>query len=144
MLLCAKRYFFSKESNFFATVRGAPCLSTTIQKWSPASARGRIQNAKSVTTNYPYHASNDLLTKVKTGTSEVNYGYNTGNRLISLSHNTSSSSSDNVNYSFQYNGFGTRTGIKVGTQNLVTYTYAAHNGDLTKTTYGNGQDRGCS
>lgn len=71
----------------------------------------------------------------------MNYGYDpAGNRLISLSHNTSSSSSDNVNYSFQYNGFGTRTGIKVGTQNLVTYTYAAHNGDLTKTTYGNGQE----
>ena len=70
------------------------------------------------TTNYTYNAQNVLLTKVKTGTSEVNYGYDpAGNRLISLSHNTSSSSSDNVNYSFQYNGYGTQTGIKVGTQN---------------------------
>ncbi len=98
-----------------------------------------LTNANSVTTNYTYQSANDLLLKVKTGTSEVRYEYNTGNRLITLTHNTSSSSSGDVNYSFQYNGYGTQTGIKVSTQNLVTYQYASHNGDLTKTTYGNGQ-----
>ena len=97
-----------------------------------------LTNAKSVTTNYSYNAYNDLLTAVQTGSSSIGYGY-TNRRLTSLTHNTTSSSSGNVTYSLQYNNFGTQTGIKVGNQSLVTYSYASYNGDLTGTTYGNGQ-----
>ena len=97
-----------------------------------------LTNAKNVTTNYSYNTSNDLLTAVQTGSSGISYAY-TNRRLTSLSHNTTSSSTDNVTYSLQYNNFGTQTGIKVGSQSLVTYTYESYNGDLTGTTYGNGQ-----
>ena len=102
-----------------------------------------LTNAKNVVTNYSYNSNNDLLTKVKTGTSEVSYGYSTENRLSTLSHNTSSDLSgnpeDSVTYSFQYNAFGTQTGIRVGTQSLASYTFGSYNGDLIRTDYGNGQ-----
>ena len=45
-------------------------------------------------------------------------------------------------YRFAYDGFGNSTGISIGTGNnarvLVSYEYGAHNGLLTKQTYGNG------
>ena len=97
-----------------------------------------LTNAKNVTTNYSYNTNNDLLTAVQTGGSGISYAY-TNRRLTSLSHNTSSSSADDVTYTLQYNDFGTQTGIKVGNQSLVSYTYGSYNGDLTSTTYGNGQ-----
>nr|MBQ6242071.1 hypothetical protein [Lachnospiraceae bacterium] len=97
-----------------------------------------LTNAKSVATNYTYNIYNDYLTKVQTGSSKVTYTYDSG-RLSTLTHNTATSTSGNVVYGLTYNTFGTRTGVSVGTQDLVTYTYKAHNGDLSKTTYGNGQ-----
>ena len=97
-----------------------------------------VTNAKSVATSYTYNANNDQLTQVQTGSSKVQYGY-TNTRLVSLTHNTSTSASGNVVYNLTYNTFGTQTAIKVGTQSLASYTYAANNGDLIRTTYGNGQ-----
>ena len=112
-----------------------------LTSYSYTQSKGTLNsltNAKSVTTNYSYNAYNDLLTAVQTGSSSIGYGY-TNRRLTSLTHNTTSSSSGNVTYSLQYNNFGTQTGIKVGSQSLVSYTYGSYNGDLTGTTYGNGQ-----
>ena len=112
-----------------------------VTSYSYTQSKGTLNsltNAKSVTTNYTYNANNDLLTKVKTGSSEVRYSY-TNRRLTSLVHNTASATSGDVTYNLQYNAFGTQTAVKVGTQSLVSYTYASNNGDLTKTQYGNGQ-----
>ena len=112
-----------------------------LTSYSYTQSKGTLNsltNAKNVTTNYSYNTNNDLLTAVQTGSSSIGYGY-TNRRLTSLTHNTTSSSSGNVTYSLQYNNFGTQTGIKVGNQSLVTYSYASYNGDLTGTTYGNGQ-----
>ena len=112
-----------------------------LTSYSYTQSKGTLNsltNAKSVTTNYSYNTYSDLLTAVQTGSSSIGYGY-TNRRLTSLTHNTTSSSSGNVTYSLQYNNFGTQTGIKVGNQSLVTYSYASYNGDLTGTTYDNGQ-----
>ncbi|MBO4873108.1 MAG: hypothetical protein J5496_06805 [Lachnospiraceae bacterium] len=95
-------------------------------------------NANNDTTSYTYNTNNDQLTQVQTASSKVQYGY-TNTRLVSLTHNTTTSSSGNVVYNLTYNTFGTQTAVKVGTQSLASYTYAANNGELTCTTYGNGQ-----
>ena len=112
-----------------------------VTNYSYTQSKGTLNsltNAKNATTNYTYNSNNDLLTSVQTGSSSVGYTY-TNRRLSSLSHNTSSVSTDDVVYSLAYNNFGTQTGISVGNQSLVTYTYESNNGDLTATTYGNGQ-----
>ncbi|MBO4537841.1 MAG: hypothetical protein J5694_03130 [Erysipelotrichaceae bacterium] len=112
-----------------------------VTNYSYAQNKGTLEsltNAKNVTTSYTYNSNNDLLTSVQTGSSSVGYAY-ANHRLTSLSHNTSSVSTDDVVYSLAYNNFGTQTGISVGNQSLVTYTYGTYNGDLIGTTYGNGQ-----
>ena len=41
-------------------------------------------------------------------------------------------------YSFTYDSFGNKTSVKVGNKTFATYEYAPNNGNLIKTTYGNG------
>ena len=89
-------------------------------------------------TSYTYDADNDRLTKVETGDGRVQYGYTDG-RLATLTHNTTAASSGDVTYTLIYDTYGTRTGVRVGSTDLVTYTYGAYNGDPVWTTYGNGQ-----
>ncbi|MDR0813973.1 MAG: RHS repeat protein, partial [Oscillospiraceae bacterium] len=70
-----------------------------------------------------------------TGTlAQTDYAY-TGGVLTGITHK----SATDVMYSFTRDLFGNLTQTKVGTQALVTNTYAANNGNLTGTTYGNGQ-----
>ncbi len=93
----------------------------------------KVTEANGAVTNYTYNANNDLLTKIDNGSSNVQYAY-TNRRLTGLSHTAGSA----VSYSLAYDQFGARTAVNVGTQNLASYTYAANNGNLTRTTYGNG------
>ena len=96
----------------------------------------KVTEANSVAINYAYNADNDLVTQVSSGSSNVQYTYNNYRRLTGLTHTAGTSGS--VGYSLIYNQFGARTAVKVGSQNLASYTYASNNGKLTKTTYGNG------
>ena len=89
------------------------------------------------TTGYTYNADNDYLTGMTSGNSAISMNYTSG-RLSSVSRKTDSNTSDNVTYSFQYNTYGTETGVKVGNRSLVSYSYASYNGDLTGTAFGNG------
>ena len=93
-----------------------------------------LTEANGAVTNYTYDSNTDLVTKVAKGSSNIQYTY-ANRRLTGLSHTAGAA----VNYGLTYNQFGARTAVKVGTQNLASYTYAANNGNLTKTTYGNGQ-----
>ena len=96
-----------------------------------------VTDPENVTTTYSHNASNDRLTGVAASGSTVGYTY-TGNNLTSITHNTDSSSANDVTYNLTYDVFGNRTGTKVGTVSLATYTYAANDGNLTGLTYGNG------
>ncbi len=92
-----------------------------------------VTEPNSAVTNYSYNTSNDLLTGLTKGNSSVSYSY-ANRRLSSLSH----SGGGTVTYNLTYDQFGARTAVKVGTQNLAMYDYEANNGNLTRTTYGNG------
>lgn len=94
---------------------------------------------KSATVNYTCKPNTGIVTGVSSivtgidGTQKTisnTYGY-TGDRLTSITHN-------GFNYSFTYDNFGNRLSTKVGSQTLMTDTYGANNGLLTKSTYGNG------
>ena len=88
------------------------------------------------TVQYSYNAM-QALTKVSqqvgSKTMSTAYGY-TNDRLSSVTHN-------GFSYNFTYDSWGNQTGVKVGSQSLVTYSYGTgtnHN-KLNSITYGNGQ-----
>ncbi|MDE5995083.1 MAG: hypothetical protein K2G60_06185, partial [Oscillospiraceae bacterium] len=91
------------------------------------------------TVKYTYNAKTWVVNGVSSvvtgidGTKQTisnKYNY-TDERLTSITHN-------GFNYNFTYDGFGNRLTTKVGSQALMTNTYAANNGLLTKSIYGNG------
>ena len=88
------------------------------------------------TVQYSYNAM-QALTKVTqqvgSKTMSTAYGYE-NDRLSSVTHN-------GFSYNFTYDSWGNQTGVKVGSQSLVTYSYGTgtnHN-KLNSITYGNGQ-----
>lgn len=94
-----------------------------------------VTDPKGTVTNYTYNANNDYLTGVSSAGHTVSYTYTNGN-LSKITHNNDSS--NNVNYNFTYDQFGNTASVAVGTQNLITHTYAANNGNLVQSVYGNG------
>ena len=101
----------------------------------------RVHNVtqNGATVKYTYNAKCWVVNGVSTvatgidGTKQTisnKYNY-TNQRLTSITHN-------GFNYNFTYDGFGNRLTTKVGSQTLMTNTYGANNGMLTKSTYGNG------
>ena len=94
---------------------------------------GNLKSAKNpndTMTYYTYNAQNDALTSVSSNGITNNYTYE-NSRLKSIAHN-------GMTYSFNYDKFGNTTQTKAGSYTLSTNTYAANNGKLAKTTYGNG------
>ena len=93
-------------------------------------------DASGVTTRYTYNQYTDDLLTVTTGSSTNNYTYENG-QVKTISHNTTGTANDVV-YTFQYDEFGNDIATFVGNQVLATNTYAEYNGNLIRTTYGNG------
>ena len=92
-------------------------------------------NPKGVTTNYTYNDSN-YLTSVSATASQgvmhtVGYTYDDYWRLKKITHN-------GFDYEFTYDKWGNVTSTSAGGHTLSTNTYAVLNGNLEKTTYGNG------
>ena len=93
-------------------------------------------NATSVTdgngnvVNYEYNANNDV-TKVISGLASNQYSYSNTNSLSAITHN-------GFSYDFNYDVWGNLISTKIGDVTLVSNTYTANNGNLTKTTYANG------
>ena len=86
------------------------------------------------TTSYTYESSTDRVTQVTASNGDANivntYSY-TGDQLTGISHN-------GFNYSISYDGFGNQTATYVGNQVLSANTYLPHNGLLSYSDYGNG------
>ena len=59
-------------------------------------------------------------------------------RLTYIWSNYACTAANDVKYTFEYDEFGNTRSVLVGTQPLITHTYAANNGLLTRSDYGNG------
>lgn len=82
-------------------------------------------------TTYSYNTNNDLLTRVKSGNTEINYTYSANRVLEKITTPT-------VKYNFTYDAFMNPSTVSVNNYTLSTNAYEANNGNLTKSTYGNG------
>lgn len=95
----------------------------------------KVTDAKNNSTKYVYETSTDKLLSVAStvGGKEVKttYTYDAGDRLKTIGHN-------GFNYTYEYDGFGNETAIKIGSTALERYAYLPHNGLMSTTTYANG------
>jgi len=94
----------------------------------------KVTDARGISTNYSYETSTDRLSSVSMtvgGKAVKNtYTYDTGDRLKTIGHN-------GFNYTYEYDGFGNQTAVKIGSTAIERYTYLPHNGLLDKITYAN-------
>ena len=97
------------------------------------------QNANGTRVYYKYDTANDRQTQAYIdGIVFAAYEYTNGTLSKITRKETENDSSRVQEYSFAYDHFGNVTEVKVGSAILVTYIYGENNGNLLKTTYGNG------
>ena len=100
-----------------------------------------VTNAKNVTSYQDFDADNDRQTvSYISGVVSAHYYYTKGmlSSLVRGGYISGDSTKYNQTYYFTYDDFGNTTSISVGNYLLVSYTYDDYNGNLLKTTYGNG------
>lgn len=103
--------------------------------------KGTLKNVKDPNgeyTYYTYNPNNDRLLTVSdnsnanaSNASTVSYTYAANGLLSSVSSPTTT-------YNFEYDAFGNNTKVKIGSSELTENTYAANNGNLQRSDYGNG------
>lgn len=94
-----------------------------------------MTNANNQTTNYTYNDKKQI-TLVTQGEKTVNYTYNDKNLLEKIVQG-------NKEYKFTYDNFLNTKAVNIGNDiTLVTNEYGPNNGNIIKTTYGNGQEIG--
>ena len=100
-----------------------------------------VTDANNVTVNSIYNPSNGRAIAVGAlNDVYLSYTYTNG-RLSALQRSgyiPGSSTEQRQTYNITYNGFGSMTGVSVGTRNLAAYTYGSANGLLQEMSYGNG------
>lgn len=85
-----------------------------------------------VTSVCDYDSNGNLTTqKDSCDGNEVTYHYNDEGKITKVDHN-------GFHYNYTFDAFGNPTAVKVGTQNLVTYSYQSDLSKLASMTYGNG------
>ena len=93
-------------------------------------------NATSVTdgngnvVNYTYNTNNDI-TSISSNGAETLYSYNNSSNISAITHN-------GFSYTFNYDVFNNLISTNIGDVALVSNTYSSNNGNLTKSTYANG------
>ena len=92
-----------------------------------------------VTVNYTYNSDGSTHSTYQSGVAALTYAYS-GGQLTQIDRKSFRNSTEQHQYlNLAYNAWGQQTTLKVGTQTLTTNTYEAHGGNLTKTTFSNGQ-----
>ena len=103
-------------------------VTTTYTYYSDGNLASETSAGK--TTAYTYDANGKVATKaVSEGSKTLIYSYS-DDKLTSVTHN-------GFDYNYTYNTWGDAASVKVGNQNLISYSYL-NNGALSKKTYGNG------
>ena len=127
---------YQDNGNYPHTVTDSRGNTTTYTYDTARGLQTGITDAVGNTTKYSYNSQNDRLQSVSIGNSSVNYTYETGGSLKSIT------SPSGTVYNFKYDEFGNTSKILVGSKTLTQNTYDATRGLLTNSTYGNGQKIG--
>ena len=131
---------YSENGDYLVTQTDATGATTTYTTNS-IGLTNSVTDALNHKTSYTYNTQNGRMTKVglDDGTA-VNYTYSNGvvSSIVRDSLLPDGTTKQSQTYSFTYDKYGNVTAVKVGSKTLASYTYMAHNGPLTKITYGNG------
>ena len=100
-----------------------------------------VEDPTGQTLNYTFDDSKRVTAVQTTGDGKAyKNGYTYENdRIKTIAHNTTSDTTNDVTYTFDYDDLGRKTNVKVGTQTLSTNVYEnTRNGLLSEVDYGNG------
>lgn len=126
---------YSLNGNYTVKTENQVGKETTYTYNESKGTVNSVTDPNGNTTNYTYDNLDRLTNTSVTNGSNVHqnsYTYENDN-LKTVNHN-------GFNYSFEYDTFGNQKQVKVGNQALITNTYKNNNGNIRKSSYGNGQD----
>ena len=128
------------DGNYVATTKDARGNIVTQNVNPTDGTLTSVTDPKGQTVNYTYDASK-RVTAVQTvdeGTLYRNAYTYENDRIKTVAHNTTTNTED-VTYTFEYDELGRKTSVKVGTQKLSTNAYKSTRSDLlTSVNYDNG------
>ena len=123
---------YQDNGNYIHTTTDSRGKPTTYGYDTARGLQTSITDAKGNVTNYAYDSQTDRLLSVASGSSAVNYTYNSVGRLSKIT------SPSGTQYNFEYDPFGKTKKIKVGSRTLTENFYEQYNGNLSYSLYGNG------
>ena len=123
--LTITKYFYDENTgNLLASVNGYDYTGTAYSY----DGAGRLIGV------YPATYLPDENTYVSTTDSEsVEYTYDAQNRLSTIT-------SESTTYTLYYDSYGNQSEVKVGDNDLISYEYKSHNGNVSRIVYANGHE----
>lgn len=126
-------YIYNNDKGYIATETfedGSTCSYTYDSSYNLTKTTSVSEDGVTSVCNYD---SNGNLTTQKDSRdgNEVTYYYNDEGKITKVNHN-------GFYYNYTFDAFGNPTAVKVGSQNLVTYSYQPDLSKLASMTYGNG------
>ncbi|MGN1270222.1 MAG: RHS repeat-associated core domain-containing protein [Clostridia bacterium] len=125
---------YTANGNYTTKIENQLGKETTYAYNTNTGTLSTITDPKGNTVNYTYDSLNRISSSQATNGTKTHtntYTYE-NDKLKTINHN-------GYNYSFIYDVFGNQKQVKVGNQLLITNSYGTKNGNLTQSTYGNGQ-----
>ena len=132
---------YTTDGNYAATTKDARGNVVTQSVNTSDGTLTSMTDPTGQAVSYTYDASKRVTAVQTTGDGKTHRnGYTYENdRIKTVSHNTTSDTSNDVTYTFAYDGLGRKTTVKVGTQTLSTNVYESdRDGQLSEVQYGNG------
>lgn len=127
---------YQNNGNYPHTVTDSRGNTTTYTYDTAYGLQTGVTDALGNVTEYEYNTLNDRLESVGSGSSIVDYYYNSIGQLTEIN------SPSGTAYTFVYDEFGNTQKVCIEQQALVENDYDTSRGLLTKSTYGNGHTIG--
>ncbi|MGN0499675.1 MAG: RHS repeat-associated core domain-containing protein [Ruminococcus sp.] len=118
------------DTNNYAISETDEAGNTVTYTYDTNGNKTSITDGVGNVTNYTYNSGNNI-TSISSGSAQNQYSYNSTNNISAITHN-------GFSYTFNYDVWGNLISTKIGDVALVSNTYSSNNGNLTKTTYANG------